>query len=488
MRRMLQLVSLVVLALSGLIFTTATVSAQSNAVWRSQFYNNTTLSGNPALERTDSNIAFDWGIGSPGPGVNVDNFSARFATGVVFEPGTYRFFVRADDGARLSVDFQERINTLDNPRPGETVTADVTFSSRGERNVQIDYRELTGAASLFLSWQNISGGAAPQPPSFPVAPSSSAVNVNTAAWTAQYYGNANLSGYPTLIQVDGTPSHDWGNGSPVGSIAVDGFSVRWSSLQNLTAGAYQLNVRADDGVRVYIDGVLYLNEWHEATGQTYSVSLNLTQGQHNIIVEYYENSGAAFIEYALARLTPGGGVVATSAPVFFPTPIPSNNAGSVSGTSATVTAFRLNLRSEPNPYVENILVKINRGETYAVIGRNADGSWVQLNVNGTAGWVNSQFVSINNSSGVPITSGVSSTPSPGGFVLVANTGVNIRSGPNISSAILGRLPSGQLAQVVGRNQFNTWYQISFGGITGWVSGNLVTLQSGTNINTIPIRG
>src|SRR3989344_1460838 len=34
------------------------------------------------LTRTDPQISFDWGVGSPAPGVNVDNFSVRW-TGYV---------------------------------------------------------------------------------------------------------------------------------------------------------------------------------------------------------------------------------------------------------------------------------------------------------------------------------------------------------------------------------------------------------------------
>jgi hypothetical protein len=60
-------------------------------LWRAEFYNNTTLAGNPVLVRCDRDIDFDWGLNSPGPGVNKDNFSARRACQVELEEGIYRF-------------------------------------------------------------------------------------------------------------------------------------------------------------------------------------------------------------------------------------------------------------------------------------------------------------------------------------------------------------------------------------------------------------
>lgn len=488
MRRLGMVISLALLVLLGLTVTTA--SAQTGVVWNAQFYNNTYLGGNPAFQAQYSSIAFNWGVGAPAPGVSVDDFSARFATGAIFEAGTYRFYLRADDAARLSVDFEERINTLNAPRPDELITSDVTFTERGEYNVQVDFREGRGTASLYLSWQSLTPGQSPVVPSFPQQPSFT--GVNTAAWTAQYYGNPSLNGYPTLIQVDGTPSHDWGSGSPVSSIPSDGFSARWTTLQTLPAGSYQLSVRADDGVRVYVNGVAYIDQWHDASGQTYTANLTLPAGQHNFIVEYYENNGAAFLDYNLARLTVTN-PVPTAAPIIFPTvvfPSQTVNLPNFTGTTATVTAFRLNVRNSPNPFDTNVVTRINRSETYPVVGRNADGSWWQLNVNGQLGWVNGQFVTISNLTALPVTSQLSFTDTVAtntGFSLTANTNVNIRSASSTSSAVLGRFPSGARAQIIGRNTFNTWWLIEYAGITGWVSGNFVTLQANADLSQIPAR-
>jgi YVTN family beta-propeller protein len=65
------------------------------------YYNNVTVSGTPALQRTEA-VNFGWTSNSPGPGVNKDRFSVRW-TGLVEAPvsGNYRFQTASNDGVRL---------------------------------------------------------------------------------------------------------------------------------------------------------------------------------------------------------------------------------------------------------------------------------------------------------------------------------------------------------------------------------------------------
>ena len=56
----------------------APVSAQSGNTWTAFYFNNTNWAGSPVLTQTVPFIAFNWGYGSPGAGVPVDNFTARF--------------------------------------------------------------------------------------------------------------------------------------------------------------------------------------------------------------------------------------------------------------------------------------------------------------------------------------------------------------------------------------------------------------------------
>jgi len=446
--------------------------------WQGEYYNNSYLQGSPAFTRTDNILAFDWGNNAPGSGVNSDGFSVRWTAITVFNGGTYRFWALADDYIRITLDdgYTPILSTFGQNSIGQIVSADVNMTA-GVHKIRVDYQEVSGNAYAYVNWAPLSASASG--PNFPV-PQVSYSNVNNGAWTAQYYANPSLSGSPTLIQSEASPSHNWGSGSPVASIPADNWSARWTSTQALDAGQYQLTVRADDGVRVYVDGVLTINEWHSASNVTYSVPLNLTAGNHNFQVEFYEAGGDAFLDYNLSRISS----VIVNPPV-------GQGGGTVNtGTTATVTAARLNVRDNPSTS-GGIIAKINLNETYPVIGKTADGSWYQISVNGLNGWVSSRFVRVGGNPNVQVVT--SSSPSVAqpvdtGYNLTALTNVNIRNAPATSGSILAKLLRNEQARVVGRNANNSWWQINAGGVVGWVSAFYTQIQPNAELARIPVTG
>jgi hypothetical protein len=79
------------------------------------------------------------------------------------------------------------------------------------------------------------------------------------------------------------------------------FSVRWDSVQNLaTSGNYNLIATADDGVRVWVDGVLVIDQWHDQPPTTYSVTRWLWAGARSFRIEYYEHGGGAQISFQIS--------------------------------------------------------------------------------------------------------------------------------------------------------------------------------------------
>jgi uncharacterized protein YgiM (DUF1202 family) len=464
---------ILVIVVLGLGITIVQPALAQGTGWYVQFYNNEFFLGEPAATRTDSAVAWDWGNAAPAPNVNTDGFTARWGADPYFEAGTYRFYALADDNVAVNVGyaFSPQIDTFTSPAIGQVVSADITLPA-GVHHVQVDYREVIGSAYVYITWVNLATN--PSGPNFPV-PQISYSSLNNGVWTAQYYNNPNLAGSPTLIQSENTPSHNWGAGSPVASIGADNFSARWTSVQTLDAGNYTVTIRVDDGVRLIVDGVVYINEWHTANSATYTATFGLNAGQHSFVIEYYEAGGNAFLEYNLAR--------AGAAP---PT---TNNPGTSTGTSATVTAGRLNVRNAPSTSGA-ILTKINRGETYAVLGVSADNGWYQVNVNGTAGWVSAQFVNIGGNTNVGVTGGPTVVPpSPTGFSVTAVATVNVRNAPSTrGTTILGKMPLGSSASVVGRTANNSWWQVDYQGVVGWVSATYARLQTSANVNNIPVTG
>lgn len=118
------------------------------------------------------------------------------------------------------------------------------------------------------------------------------------SYTAQYYTNANLSGTPTVTRYDPVVNFVWTGtqdpgGSPDPAIPPTNWSARWTKVDTFTGGTYTFSVTADDGVRLYIDGNLVIDQWHGEPPTTYTTTQSLSAGTHTIVMEYYQaNYGA----------------------------------------------------------------------------------------------------------------------------------------------------------------------------------------------------
>jgi uncharacterized protein YraI len=334
----------------------------------------------------------------------------------------------------------------------------------------VEYYEDQGAA--FIDFQLTPIAGVPQPVN-PVQPPSSP----TGPWLAYYYNNPNLAGDPVAILTVDTPNANWGTGSPLASVTSDNFSIRYTSTQTYSAGNYRITTRADDGVRVYVNGFLVINQWRGSAGQeNYTADVALRSGQNSFTIEYYEATGDALLDVNINRVT-------TTAPTP-QTPVDT-------GATATVTTNRLNVRDIPSTSNSDVLTQITRDETFNVIGRTPDSAWWQINVDGTVGWVFGNFVDVTNAGSVPVTAGRPGNfddVAPTGFSVTAATNVNIRSGPSTGNAVLGRFPAGRSAQVVGRNASATWWQINYSGVVGWVSSAFARIEPGADLGQIPVRG
>jgi lysozyme len=116
-------------------------------------------------------------------------------------------------------------------------------------------------------------------------------------WTGRYWNNTSLSGNPVLTRDDGAGSlnFDWGTGSPGAGcgVPVDNFSARWTRSVSLAAGTYRFSATADDGVRLWVDGVLRIDRWIDQGPTTYTADVTLGAGSHNLQMDYYEHGGGA---------------------------------------------------------------------------------------------------------------------------------------------------------------------------------------------------
>jgi len=267
-----------------LVASMATPVRAQEAAWRAEYYNNIWLSGTPVLVRDDPAINFDWGGRSPGNGVDSDHFSVRWTRSVSFEGGRYRFYVTCDDGARLWIDGQLVIDQW-HDHPVTTYTAELTLYG-GVHHLRMEYYENMGMAVAKLWWERTDG--------MPIS-----------GWRGEYYGNPWLSGAPTLVRQDAEVNFDWGGGSPDPAIPPDNFSVRWTrDVYFETTGHYTFSTTTDDGVRLWVDGRLIIDQWKDQPATTHTATIYLTQGTHPVRMEYYEHLGNALARLSWQYVTP----------------------------------------------------------------------------------------------------------------------------------------------------------------------------------------
>lgn len=251
-------------------------AAQDNS-WRARYWNNRNLSGDPVLRRDEANIDHDWGGDGPGSPVPDDNFSARWTRDVDFAAGNYRFSATMDDGMRVWIDDQLIIDSWTDSQV-HTVSAD-RYLSGGRHSVRVEYFEAGGVAVAKFGWAPIGGN---QPSVF-------------TGWRGEYFNNPNLSGNPAAVRDDPSINFDWGGGAPIGGVGSDQFSVRWTRLIDFPAGSYRFDVFSDDGIRLWVNNVLVIDQWRDQSDGRFSANVNLAGGAVPVRVEYYENAGRAAV-------------------------------------------------------------------------------------------------------------------------------------------------------------------------------------------------
>ena len=257
--------------LARIKFWMEAISAPSPASWTVEYFSNVWLTPPAVLTRVESHaIDYDWGTGSPIADVPADNFAVRWVRNVNFEAGTYRFTAFADDGIVVRIDGTPIIDQW-HIASGITYVKDISLS-QGVHEVRVRYYEATGTAKVKVSWTKV--GA-------------------TGPWAAKYFNNKDLSGDPALTRNDNAINFDWGGGSPATVIAADNFSAEWNGDFAFAAGTYRFTATVDDGIRVYLDNVLIIDEWHLTSVRTYFAELSVSAGTHHVKVQYFENNGQA---------------------------------------------------------------------------------------------------------------------------------------------------------------------------------------------------
>lgn len=235
-----------------------------------------------------------------------DNFAFRF-TGFITVPadGTYTFFTNSDDGSKLYIGntevvnndgghaVQERSGTI-GLKAGRHAFTLTYMEGGGNQSLQASYsgpglsKQIIPAASF---WRVSTGNGSPVPV---------AIGSGTGL-RADYFNTKNLNGPIVLTRTDASINMDWGGTSPApGKVNTDNFSIRWTGrVQAPATGIYLFKTYTDDGIRVWVNGTLLINDWNDHPPTTNKgLPITLVGGQlYDIRVEYSENVGGALAKF-----------------------------------------------------------------------------------------------------------------------------------------------------------------------------------------------
>lgn len=106
----------------------------------------------------------------------------------------------------------------------------------------------------------------------------------------EYYGNISLSGALFATRYENI-DFDW-NVTPPPGLSGMNFSVRWDGqLQVATTGDYRFRTISDDGVRLWVDDILIIDNWatHGTTTNTSTIT-TLVAGFVNVRLEYFQGT------------------------------------------------------------------------------------------------------------------------------------------------------------------------------------------------------
>jgi pectate lyase len=337
--------------------TTATVPGSGTGLTGSYFDNLSFTS--LKASRIDATVNFDWGYSAPVSSMGSDTYTIRW-TGYV-EPlysETYTFYTVSDDGVRLWVNGRQLINDWHDYSAKEN-KGTITLTAGQRYSITLEYYEDLGRSSIKLLWSSArqskvviprrqlypASTSTPTPaptatPTKTITPSPTATRTPTKTYTptatytptrtpaptstplpagtgtgltGYYFDNDDLTAL-VMTRIDPLVNFDWGSGSPESSIGEGTFSIRWVGyVEPLFSDTYTFYTQSDDGVRLWVNGQLLVNDWIDHSVQEAQGMISLIGGQkYDIVLEYYQNIGAAAASLLWSSLRQTKSIIPTS--------------------------------------------------------------------------------------------------------------------------------------------------------------------------------
>lgn len=143
------------------------------------------------------------------------------------------------------------------------------------------------------------------------------------------------------------------------------------------------------------------------------------------------------------------------------------------GATGTVTTGVLNVRVGPGIGAA-VVGNLNQGAQFYILGRQPDGSWLEIRSGVGRGWVKASLTSAGGEGGT----GSQVPPSTEGPVAIINTAfLNVRSGPATFYTKVGTLAGGTRVPIVGKTADGQWLLIEAAFGRGWINLRYVLTQN-----------
>jgi hypothetical protein len=278
---------------SQLYSTGSTIVFGKGAGLRAYYYNNADLEGTPSLTRIDPRVDFNWDYDPPAPQIDRDSFSVRWVGQIQpLYSETYTFHLFADDGMRLWVNQKLLIDAWLEQAPTEH-SATVTLVAGQKYDILIEYYENDIPPSVAqLLWSSASTPKQFVPESQLYPTGNTMLFGSGNGLLGRYYNTLTPGANALLSRIDPTVAFDWGTLSPGTPVPQDHFNVVWTGgVQGQFSETYTFYTRSDDGVRLWVNDQLLIDNWtdHGATENT--LSGNSVQICHESIGDAFEYGG-----------------------------------------------------------------------------------------------------------------------------------------------------------------------------------------------------
>ena len=235
-KRLIGATTAICIAAVALLMTQSVTHASAANPWKGEYFQNRTLSGQPATVRNDNVITFEWGYLPPVESWTIhENFSVRWTVTDTFANGTYVFAALPDDGIRMYVDGVRIIDEWYDQEHWSWHVVERNMTA-GKHTVKVEYYQHEGWAQIQAGYYPKSAAVAGKTNTPGPSPTPTVTKVPVPTRTPSLFGT--VSGPQPTAYVQPPPELvDPGSGQPGATpspldrlVGINSKSVFWEGF------------------------------------------------------------------------------------------------------------------------------------------------------------------------------------------------------------------------------------------------------------------